>query len=150
MENQFTRSEILLGSDSMEILKNSRVAVFGVGGVGGYVVEALARSGVGHIDIIDNDTVSITNINRQIIATLSSVGKYKVDVMKERIMDINPNAEINAFRCFYMPETKDQFDLYNIDINYELNEEVTKEYCLNDDNTLKRYNLLNQKIKKFG
>ena len=108
MENQFTRSEILLGSDSMEILKNSRVAVFGVGGVGGYVVEALARSGVGHIDIIDNDTVSITNINRQIIATLSSVGKYKVDVMKERIMDINPNAEINAFRCFYLPETKDQ------------------------------------------
>ena len=125
MENQFTRSEILLGSDSMEILKNSRVAVFGVGGVGGYVVEALARSGVGHIDIIDNDTVSITNINRQIIATLSSVGKYKVDVMKERIMDINPNAEINAFRCFYLPETKDQFDFSKYDYVVDAVDTVT-------------------------
>ena len=125
MENQFTRSEILLGSDSMEILKNSRVAGFGVGGVGGYVVEALARSGVGHIDIIDNDTVSITNINRQIIATLSSVGKYKVDVMKERIMDINPNAEINAFRCFYLPETKDQFDFSKYDYVVDAVDTVT-------------------------
>ena len=125
MENQFTRSEILLGSDSMEILKNSRVAVFGVGGVGGYVVEALARSGVGHIDIIDNDTVSITNINRQIIATLSSVGKYKVDVMKERITDINPNAEINAFRCFYLPETKDQFDFSKYDYVVDAVDTVT-------------------------
>lgn len=125
MENQFTRSEILLGSDSMEILKNSRVAVFGVGGVGGYVVEALARSGIGHIDIIDNDTVSITNINRQIIATLSSVGKYKVDVMKERIMDINPNAEINAFRCFYLPETKDQFDFSKYDYVVDAVDTVT-------------------------
>ena len=109
----------------MEILKNSRVAVFGVGGVGGYVVEALARSGVGHIDIIDNDTVSITNINRQIIATLSSVGKYKVDVMKERIMDINPNAEINAFRCFYLPETKDQFDFSKYDYVVDAVDTVT-------------------------
>ena len=125
MENQFTRSEILLGSDSMEILKNSRVAVFGVGGVGGYVVEALARSGVGHIDIIDNDTVSITNINRQIIATLSSVGKYKVDVMKERIIDINPNAEINAFRCFYLPETKNQFDFSKYDYVVDAVDTVT-------------------------
>lgn len=125
MENQFTRTELLLGSDSMEKLKNARVAVFGVGGVGGYVVEALARSGVGHIDIIDNDTVSITNINRQIIATLSSVGKYKVDVMKERIMDINPEAEINAFRCFYLPETKDQFDFSRYDYVVDAVDTVT-------------------------
>lgn len=125
MENQFTRTELLLGSDSMEKLKNARVAVFGVGGVGGYVVEALARSGVGHIDIIDNDTVSITNINRQIIATLSSVGKYKVDVMKERIMDINPDAEINAFRCFYLPETKDQFDFSRYDYVVDAVDTVT-------------------------
>lgn len=125
MENQFTRTELLLGSDSMEKLKNARVAVFGVGGVGGYVVEALARSGVGHIDIIDNDTVSITNINRQIIATLSSVGKYKVDVMKERIMDINPEAEINAFRCFYLPETKNQFDFSRYDYVVDAVDTVT-------------------------
>ena len=110
MLNQFSRTELLIGKNAVEILNKARIAVFGIGGVGGYVVEALVRSGIQHIDIIDNDTVSLTNINRQIIATHSSVGKYKVDVMKERILDINPEAEVNVFKCFYLPETKDLFD----------------------------------------
>lgn len=110
MINQFSRTEILLGSEAMERLRNARVAVFGVGGVGGYVVEALVRSGVGAIDIIDNDTVSLTNINRQIIATHKTIGKYKVDVMKERILEINPECKVVAYRCFYLPENKDEFD----------------------------------------
>ena len=95
MINQYSRTELLIGSDGLEKLKNSRVAVFGVGGVGGFTVEALARSGVGTIDIIDNDTVSLTNINRQIIATHSTVGKLKVDVMEERIKDISPSTVVN-------------------------------------------------------
>lgn len=107
---QFVRTEMLLGADTMEKLKNVHVAVFGVGGVGGYVVEALARSGVGKFDLIDNDTVALSNINRQIIATHSSVGKYKVDVMKERILDINPNAEVTVHKCFFLPENSGDFD----------------------------------------
>lgn len=99
----------------MERLKKSRVAVFGVGGVGGYVVEALARSGVGTLDLIDNDTFSITNLNRQIYATLSTVGKPKVEAAKERIADINPEAVVNAYQTFYLPETADQFDFQNYD-----------------------------------
>lgn len=110
MLNQFSRTELLLGSEAMEKLAGARVAVFGIGGVGGYTVEALARSGVGAIDLIDDDKVCLTNLNRQIIATRSSVGKYKVDVMKERILDINPNMEVNVHKCFYLPETKDEFD----------------------------------------
>lgn len=110
MTDQFSRTELLLGKGAMEKLAGARVAVFGVGGVGGYTVEALARSGVGTIDLIDDDKVCLTNINRQIIATRSSVGKYKVDVMKERILDINPNAEVHVHKCFYLPETKDAFD----------------------------------------
>lgn len=110
MLNQFSRTELLLGKKSMEVLANSRVAVFGVGGVGGYTVEALARSGVGTIDLIDDDKVCLTNINRQIIATRKTVGKYKVDVMKERILDINPDATVNTYKCFFLPETKDEFD----------------------------------------
>ena len=94
--DQFVRTEMLLGTKSMEKLQNAHVAVFGVGGVGGYGVEALARSGVQKFDMIDNDTVALSNINRQIIATHSSVGKYKVDVMKERILDINPKALVNV------------------------------------------------------
>lgn len=93
----------------MEILNSARIAVFGIGGVGGFTVEALIRSGIQHIDLIDDDKVCLTNLNRQIIATRSSVGKYKVDVMKERILDINPQAEVNVHKCFYLPETKDQF-----------------------------------------
>ena len=107
---QFVRTEMLLGADAMDKLKNAYVAVFGIGGVGGYVVEALARSGVGKFDLIDNDTVALSNINRQIIATHSTVGKYKVDVMKERILDINPKAEVNVYKCFYLPENADEFD----------------------------------------
>lgn len=107
---QFVRTEMLLGAGAMDKLKNAQVAVFGVGGVGGYVVEALARSGVGKFDLIDNDTVALSNINRQIIATHSTVGKYKVDVMKERILDINPKAEVTVHKCFYLPENADEFD----------------------------------------
>lgn len=110
MLNQFSRTELLLGKDAMQVLENSRVAVFGVGGVGGYAVEALVRSGVGRIDLIDDDKVCLTNLNRQIIATRKTVGQYKVDVMKERILDINPNAIVNVYKCFYLPETKDEFD----------------------------------------
>lgn len=110
MENQFSRTELLLGRSAMERLKQARVAVFGIGGVGGYVVEALARSGVGTFHLIDDDRVCLSNLNRQIIATMKSMGKYKVDVMKERILEINPDARVHTYRCFFLPETKDQFD----------------------------------------
>lgn len=108
--NQFSRTQLLLGQESMDLLANATVAVFGIGGVGGYTVEALARSGVGHFVLVDDDKVCLTNINRQIIATRSSVGKYKVDVMKERILDINPKAEVEVYKCFYLPENADDFD----------------------------------------
>ena len=110
MLNQFSRTQLLLGADNMDRLSNAKVAVFGIGGVGGYVVEALARSGVGSFVLVDDDKVCLTNLNRQIIATRSTVGKYKVDVMKERILDINPKVEVNVHKCFYLPETKDEFD----------------------------------------
>lgn len=110
MQEQFARTEILIGAAAMDRLAHSRVAVFGVGGVGGYAVEALARSGIGAIDLIDNDTVSVTNLNRQIIATWSAVGRYKVDVMKERILDINPECDVRVHKCFYLPENRDEFD----------------------------------------
>ncbi|MBQ8039906.1 MAG: tRNA threonylcarbamoyladenosine dehydratase [Lachnospiraceae bacterium] len=101
---------MLLGAETLNKLKNAHIAVFGVGGVGGYVVEALARSGVGQFDLIDNDTVALSNINRQIIATHSSVGKYKVDVMKERILDINPDAKVAVHKCFFLPDNSSDFD----------------------------------------
>lgn len=110
MSEKFVRTRNLIGDEAMEKLAKARVAIFGVGGVGGHVVEALARSGVGAIDLIDSDTVAMSNINRQLIATLSTVGKYKVDAMKERIADINPDCKVEAIRCFYLPETKDEFD----------------------------------------
>ena len=96
----------LLKQGGLEKLQNAKVAIFGIGGVGGYVAEALARSGVGSLDLIDNDEVSVTNINRQIIALHSTIGQPKVDVMKERILDINPNCKVRAFQCFYLPETQ--------------------------------------------
>lgn len=108
--NQFSRTELLLGNKAMERLKNSRVAVFGIGGVGGYIVEALVRSGVGEIDLIDDDKVCLTNINRQIIATRSTVGRYKVDVAAERIADINPDVKVHTHKTFYTPETAHEFD----------------------------------------
>lgn len=109
MLNQFSRTELLLGKKAMQVLEKSRVVIFGVGGVGGYVAEALARSGLGCIDLVDDDKVCLTNINRQIIATRKTVGKYKGDVMKERILKINPNAVANTHKCFFLPETKDEF-----------------------------------------
>jgi len=115
MLNRFSRTELLFGSSGMEKLKNSRVAIFGIGGVGGYAAEAIVRTGVGHIDLIDNDTVSLTNINRQIYALSSTVGKYKVDCAYERCKDINPDIEIKTFKTFYTPETSSRFDFSQYD-----------------------------------
>ncbi|MBR0089402.1 MAG: tRNA threonylcarbamoyladenosine dehydratase [Clostridia bacterium] len=115
MAEEFARTELLLGADGMEKLKNARVAVFGIGGVGGHAFEALVRSGVGTIDIFDNDTVALTNLNRQIIATRETLGKSKVDAAKERALSINPNVTVNAHNCFFMPETADEFDFTNYD-----------------------------------
>ena len=125
MLNQFSRTQLLLGKTAMDRLQQSRVAVFGIGGVGGYTVEALVRSGVGAIDLIDDDKVCLTNLNRQIIATRSTVGKYKVDVMKERILDINPKVEVNVHKCFYLPETKDEFDFTQYDYVVDAVDTVT-------------------------
>ncbi|MBR7100991.1 MAG: tRNA threonylcarbamoyladenosine dehydratase [Clostridia bacterium] len=110
-----SRTELLFGADKVAALKNKRVIVFGVGGVGGYVCEALCRSGVGHIDIVDNDTVSVSNINRQIIALSSTVGQNKVDVMEQRMKDINPEIEVTAFNTFYTPDTEGEIDLSGYD-----------------------------------
>lgn len=115
MIGQFHRSELLLGADAMKRLSASRVAVFGVGGVGGYAAEALARSGIGTLDLIDNDTVSVTNLNRQIIALHSTVGQYKTEAAAERIRDICPDITVNVHNCFYLPETADQFDFSQYD-----------------------------------
>ncbi len=110
MTEQFSRIEVLIGDDAMERLKNSRVAVFGVGGVGGYAVEALARSGIGTFDLIDNDTVSVSNLNRQIIATVDTIGKPKVEVMRDRILSINPSAKVSIRQSFFLPEKKEEYD----------------------------------------
>ena len=125
MQNQFSRTELLFGSDAMEKLYNARVAVFGVGGVGGHTVEALARSGVGAIDIIDDDKVCLSNINRQIIATMSTVGEYKVDVAKKRILDINPDCKVTAYKTFYTPETSAEFDFSQYDYVVDAIDTVT-------------------------
>lgn len=125
MQNQFSRTEILIGKENMQKLSSARVAVFGVGGVGGYTVEALARSGVGTLDLIDNDKVSITNINRQIIATTKTVGEYKVEVAKNRILDINPQAKVNIYKTFYLPETAEQFDFRQYDYIVDAIDTVT-------------------------
>ena len=115
MENQFSRTERLLGKENMEKLAAARVCIFGIGGVGCYVAEALARSGVGHLELVDNDVICLSNLNRQIIATHETLGQYKVDVMKERILSINPTAEVTVYKCFYLPETRAQFDFTNYD-----------------------------------
>ena len=111
MDDQFSRTELLLGKAGVERLSASRVAVFGIGGVGGYAAEALVRSGVGAIDLFDSDRISLTNLNRQIYALYSTLGKYKTDAAKERIHDINPNCRVNVFNVFYLPENAGQFDL---------------------------------------
>ena len=111
MLNQFSRTQLLLGQDDMERLFRARVAVFGIGGVGGYTVEALARSGVGTLDLIDDDRVCLTNVNRQIFATRKTVGQYKVDVAEARIKEINPDAVVHTYKTFYAPQTADQLTL---------------------------------------
>nr|WP_314636967.1 tRNA threonylcarbamoyladenosine dehydratase [uncultured Oribacterium sp.] len=110
MEGQFSRTERLLGAEAVEKLSKAKVIVFGIGGVGGYCVESLVRSGVGQIDVVDDDVVCLSNLNRQIIATRDTVGRAKVELAEERIHSINPDCKVRAFRCFYLPETKDQFD----------------------------------------
>lgn len=125
MTDQFSRTELLLGKSAMERLQQARVAVFGIGGVGGYTVEALVRSGIGAIDLIDSDVVCESNLNRQIIATGSTIGMYKVDAMKERIMDINPNCKVETYKCFYLPETKDEFDFSQYDYVVDAVDTVT-------------------------
>ena len=111
MDERFSRTALLVGQEAVERLARARVAVFGVGGVGGYTVEALARSGIGTLDLIDNDTFCLSNLNRQILATEKTIGRDKVEVARERILDINPNAVVNTWKTFYLPETADQFDV---------------------------------------
>lgn len=130
MEQPFSRTELLIGKQGIERLKNSSVAVFGIGGVGGYVVEALARSGVGRLHLIDHDTVSVSNLNRQIIATTHTVGRYKVDAAKERILAINPEAEVYTWRTFYMPETAQEFDFGTYDYVVDAIDTVTGKLAL--------------------
>ena len=125
MLNQFSRTELLFGKEAMQKLASARVAVFGIGGVGGFTAEALARSGVGAIDLIDDDKVCLTNINRQIIALRSTVGKYKVDVAKERLKGINPDIKINTYKTFYTPETADLFDFTQYDYVVDAIDTVT-------------------------
>ena len=125
MTEQFSRTQLLLGEAAMEKLYRARVAVFGIGGVGGYTVEALARCGVGALDLIDSDTVSISNINRQILATHSTVGRLKVDVAKDRVLDINPNCQVRTYPCFYLPDTADQFDFTEYDYIVDCIDTVT-------------------------
>ncbi len=125
MQNQFSRTQLLLGKPAIDTLKGSRVAVFGVGGVGGYVVEVLARSGVGAIDVVDDDRVCLTNVNRQILATLSTVGKHKVDIAEARIHDINPRCIVRKYQTFYLPSNADQFDFSHYDYVVDCIDTVT-------------------------
>lgn len=130
MENQFSRTELLAGHSGIQRLARSHVAVFGIGGVGGYAVEALARSGIGSLDLIDHDRVSLTNLNRQIIALHSTIGKYKADVAKERIADINPKAVVRAYKVFYMPDTAELFDFTEYDYIVDAIDTVTGKLAL--------------------
>lgn len=125
MLNQFSRTQLLLGGEAMKKLSESRVAVFGVGGVGGYACEALVRSGVGHFDLIDDDKVCLTNLNRQIIATRKTVGKYKTDVMKERMLEINPEVDVTIHKCFFLPENADEFPFSEYDYVIDAVDTVT-------------------------
>ena len=125
MLNQFSRTQLLLGQPAMKTLAESRVAVFGVGGVGGYVCEALVRSGVGAFDLIDDDKVCLTNLNRQIIATRKTVGKYKTDVMKERMLEINPDVKVTVHKCFFLPENADEFPFEEYDYIVDAVDTVT-------------------------
>lgn len=125
MLTQFSRTQLLLGEDSMDKLKNARVAVFGIGGVGGFVCEALVRSGIGAFDLIDDDKVCLTNLNRQIIATRKTVGKYKTEVMKERMLEINPDVQVRTYNCFFLPENADDFPFSEYDYVIDAVDTVT-------------------------
>ena len=139
MLNQFSRTQLLIGKDGIEKLAKARVAVFGIGGVGGYTVEALIRSGLGTIDIIDDDKVCITNLNRQLYATRKTVGKYKVDVAKERILEINPDAVVNTYQTFYTPQTADTFDFSHYDYVVDAIDTVVGKLSLIEET--KKYNV---------
>ena len=130
MQDQYSRTQLLLGKEAMEKLHNSRVAVFGIGGVGGYTVEALARSGVGALDLIDDDKVCLTNLNRQIVATRKTVGQYKVDVAEQRIHEIDPNIKVTTYKIFFTPETQDQFDFTQYDYVVDAIDTVTGKIAL--------------------
>ena len=130
MTGQFARTQLLLGKAAMERLRESRVAVFGIGGVGGHVCEALARSGIGAFDLVDDDRVSLTNLNRQIIATTSTIGRCKVDVMRERILDINPEAEVRVYQCFFLPENAASFPFEEYDYVVDAVDTVTAKLAL--------------------
>ena len=130
MLNQFSRTQLLLGAQAMERLSRCRVAVFGTGGVGGYTVEALARSGIGALDLIDNDRVCLTNLNRQLYATRKTIGKYKVDVAEERIHEINPDCTVRTYKVFYLPDTRDQFDFSQYDYVVDAIDTVTGKLAL--------------------
>lgn len=130
MLTQFSRTELLFGKEAMDKLAGSKVAVFGIGGVGGYVCEALVRSGVGAFDLIDDDKVCLTNLNRQIIATRSMVGKYKTDVMRDRMLDINPNVEVEVHKCFFLPENADDFPWDSYDYVVDAVDTVTAKIAL--------------------
>lgn len=130
MSEQFLRTEMLLGSDALARLQKARVAVFGLGGVGGYTVEALSRSGVGSLDLIDSDSVSVSNLNRQILATHSTVGMRKVDAARQRVLDINPDCNVRTYPIFYTPETADQFDFTQYDYIVDAIDTVTGKLAL--------------------
>ena len=125
MITQFSRTELIMGAQALEKLHHSRVAVFGIGGVGGYAVEALVRSGVGQLDLIDNDTISLTNLNRQLLATQKTIGRYKVDVAAERVAEINPQCVVKTYKTFYLPENKEQFDFSTYDYIVDAVDTVT-------------------------
>ena len=130
MADQYSRTRLLLGQDGIEKLRNARIALFGLGGVGGYAAEALARAGVGHMDLIDDDAISLTNLNRQILATHSSIGKYKVDVAADRIRDIDPSIEVRTFQTFYLPDTAALFDFSQYDYVLDAIDTVTGKLML--------------------
>ena len=125
MLNQFSRTQLLLGQEAMKSLHKKKVAVFGIGGVGGYVCEALVRSGIGAFDLVDDDKVCLTNLNRQIIATRKTVGRYKTEVMKERMLEINPDADIQIHNCFFLPENADDFPFDEYDYIVDAVDTVT-------------------------
>lgn len=130
MTEQFSRTEMLIGSAALEKLQNSKAAVFGIGGVGGFAAEALARAGIGHFELIDNDVVSITNLNRQIIALHSTIGRPKTEVMAERIKDINPEADVSVRNCFFLPENADEFDFSSYDYVVDAVDTVTAKLAI--------------------